>query len=105
MQRYALMDYASAPPEVRAIYDDYLQSTGSTSVPLWVQSLGHNPHLLRGYWERTKGSLVHGTLPGVLKEMVIFVVSVVNGSRYCSACHAHAVLTMDRTSSSRTWTR
>jgi len=97
MQRYSLMPYGSAPPEVRAVYDDYMHCTGATSVPLWVQSLGFNATLLRAYWERTKGSLVHGQLPGVLKEMVIFVVSVVNGSRYCSACHAHAVLNMDRT--------
>jgi alkylhydroperoxidase family enzyme len=97
MQRYSLIAYTEAPTDVRAIYDDFLRGTGSSSVPIWVQSLGATPHLLHAYWQRTKGSLLLGSIPGILKEMVIFVVSVVNNSRYCSACHAHAVLSMDRT--------
>ncbi|MBU6257580.1 MAG: carboxymuconolactone decarboxylase family protein [Burkholderiales bacterium] len=97
MPRYTLVDYESASPEVRAIYDDFLRQTGSTTVPYWVQSLGCNVSLLHAYWERTKGSLVRGVMPAILKEMVIFVVSVENGSRYCSACHAHAVLGLDPT--------
>lgn len=97
MNRYQLVPYAQASEAVRALYDDYLRTTGETAVPVWVQSLGASPHLLRAYWERAKGSLAAGSLPGLLKELVIFVVSVENGSRYCSACHAHAVLRMDPT--------
>ena len=97
MNRYNLVDYDNAGAQVKAIYDDFLRSTGSTRVPLWVQSLGANVTLLKAYWERTKGSLVYGLMPSILKEMVVFVVSVENGSRYCSACHAHAVLRLDPT--------
>ncbi|HRC07287.1 MAG TPA: carboxymuconolactone decarboxylase family protein [Miltoncostaeales bacterium] len=95
MKRYELVGYDEASPATRLIYDDYLRSTGSIEVPYWLQSLGATPDLLSAYWERTKGSLLHGSLPMILKEMVIFVVSVENGSRYCSACHAHAVLSLD----------
>jgi AhpD family alkylhydroperoxidase len=97
MARYELVSYEAASPGVRAIYDNFLHSTGAVEVPIWVQSLGATPHLLHAYWERTKGSLLNGTIPAILKEMVIFVVSVMNSSRYCSACHAHAVLSMDKT--------
>lgn len=97
MDRYSLVEYSAAPANVRAIYDDYLRSTASTAVPIWVKSLGADVHLLHAYWERAKGSLLQGSLPLVLKEMVIFVVSVENGSRYCSAAHAHAVLSLDPT--------
>ena len=95
MQRYTLVDYEAASPGVRALYDDYLQSTGAPHLPVWVRSLGHSEDLLRAYWSRAKGSLVSGNVPLVLKELVIFVVSVENGSRYCAACHAHAVLQLD----------
>lgn len=95
--RYSLISYEEAPSDVRAIYDDFLRTTGSPIVPIWVKSLGANAHLLHAYWERTKGSLAAGSVPGILKEMIIFVVSVTNASRYCSAAHAHAVLSMDRT--------
>lgn len=97
MKRFELVDYEEATPGVRGVYDDFLRSTGSTFVPIWVQSLGADEHLLRAYWERTKGSLVYGKLPAVLKEMVVFAVSVHNGARYCSAAHAHTLLSLDPT--------
>jgi hypothetical protein len=81
MNRYQLVAYEEASPETRAIYDDFLRCTGSSAVPHWLKSLGASPDLLSAYWQ----------------EMVIFVVSVENGSRYCSACHAHAVLSLDPT--------
>ena len=95
MKRYTLVEYDQASPQVREIYDDFLRTTQSTNIPIWVKSLGGNKDLLFAYWERTKGSLATGSLPNLLKEMVIFVVSIENGSRYCSACHAHAVLSLD----------
>ncbi|MBL8510497.1 MAG: carboxymuconolactone decarboxylase family protein [Betaproteobacteria bacterium] len=97
MQRYTLVEYDQATPEVRAIYDDILHNIDSATVPNWAKSLGSNAALLKAYWERTKGSLLYGSIPTILKEMIIFAVSVENGSRYCSACHAHAVLNMDKT--------
>lgn len=95
MKRYEFVSYDEASPAARLVYDDYLRSTGATTIPFWLLSLGATPDLLSAYWERTKGSLLRGSLPMVLKEMIIFVVSVENGSRYCSACHAHAVLNLD----------
>lgn len=95
MQRYTLIPYQKASGAVKEMYDDFLRTTGSPMVPIWVQSLGANENLLHAYWERAKGSLAKGDLPGVLKEMVVFTVSYYNGARYCSAAHAHAVLTMD----------
>lgn len=97
MKRYELVDYEEAGADVRRIYDDFMRSTGSGSVPIWVRSLGSNANLLRAYWERTRGTLLQGRLPLILKELTIFVVSVENGSRYCSACHAHAALSLDPT--------
>jgi hypothetical protein len=83
MQRYALVEYVDADAKVRSIYDDFLRSTASTDVPIWVKSMGANVDLLHAYWERTKGSLIKGSLPLVFKEMLIFVLSVGNG--YTSA--------------------
>jgi len=97
MQRYTLAPYETASAETREVYDDYLRMTGTTSVPVWLQSLGHSPALARAYWERAKGTLFAGQLPLPLKEMVVFAVSAANGARYCSACHAQAVLKLDQT--------
>jgi uncharacterized peroxidase-related enzyme len=97
MQRYALTEYDDASAETRAVYDDFMRSTGATSVPIWIKSLGHNSALARGYWERAKGTLFSGHLTLPLKEMIVFVVSARHGAKYCSACHAQNVLNLDKT--------
>jgi alkylhydroperoxidase family enzyme len=91
-----LVDYASATPEVREIYDDILTTLGVTELPNWVKAMGGNATLLRGNWEKTKAVVARGTLPSLLKELVIFYISTKRGSEYCSACHAHAALQLDR---------
>jgi uncharacterized peroxidase-related enzyme len=97
MQRYTLTPYDQAQPETREVYDEFLRLSGAAEPPIWMTSLGHNPTLIRAYWEKTRGSLLEGELPYVLKEMVVFVVSRVNGAQYCEACHAHAALQQDPT--------
>ncbi|WP_374259138.1 carboxymuconolactone decarboxylase family protein [Aquabacterium sp.] len=97
MKRYRLIPYDDACADTRVVYDDFMQVTGSTSVPIWLQSLGHTPSLTKAYWERAKGTLFGGNLPLPLKEMIVFVVSAKNGARYCSACHAQNVLALDKT--------
>ena len=67
MKRYMLTDYNSASEETKAVYDDFMPTTGSESVPIWLQSLGHSSALTRAYWERAKGTLFSGSLPLPLK--------------------------------------
>jgi alkylhydroperoxidase family enzyme len=97
MQRYVLTQYEQAGPGTRAVYDEFLRLSGAAEPPIWMTSLGHNPTLVRAYWEKTRGCLLEGELPHVLKEMAVFVVSRVNGAEYCSACHAHSALQLDPT--------
>jgi alkylhydroperoxidase family enzyme len=96
MQRYILTSYADASPETQAVYDDFMRTTGESEIPIWMQSLGHSAPLARAYWERAKGTLFSGSLPLPLKEMIVFVVSARHGARYCSACHAQNVLSLDQ---------
>lgn len=95
MQRYSITEDQDATPATRDVYDDFMRATGDTQVPLWLKTLGHSPALARAYWERAKGTLLRGSLPLPLKEMIVFAVSAKNGARYCSACHARCVLSLD----------
>lgn len=97
MQRYTLTAYDDASPGTREVYDEFLRLSGAAQPPVWMTSLGHNPTLIKAYWEKTRGCLLEGDLPHVLKEMAVFVVSRVNGAEYCSACHAHSALQLDPT--------
>ncbi len=96
MQRYILTEYEDASPSTREVYDDFMRTTGATSLPVWIKSLGHSAALVRAYWERSKGTLYSGNLPLPLKEMIFFVVSAKHGGKYCSACHAQSVLSLDK---------
>lgn len=96
MKRYTLTEYEAAKRETRTVYDDFMRTTGAAEVPIWLKSLGHSPSLARAYWERAKGTLFGGSLPLPLKEMIVFTVSARNGARYCSACHAQNVLSLDK---------
>jgi uncharacterized peroxidase-related enzyme len=97
MQRYTLTSYDQAEAGTRAVYDEFLRLSGAAEPPVWMTSLGHNPTLVKAYWEKTRGCLLEGELPVAFKEIVVFVVSRINGAAYCSACHAHAALQMDPT--------
>lgn len=97
MQRYTLTSYDQASPGTREVYDEFLRLSGAAEPPIWMRSLGHNPTLIKAYWEKTRGSLLEGELPVAFKEIVIFVVSRINGAEYCSAAHAHAALQLDPT--------
>ncbi|MBB4841724.1 alkylhydroperoxidase family enzyme [Paucibacter oligotrophus] len=97
MKRYTLTPYEQACPGTREVYDEFLRLSGAAEPPVWMLSLGHNPTLIKAYWEKTRGCLLEGELPHVLKEMTVFVVSRVNGAEYCSACHAHSALQLDPT--------
>lgn len=96
MKRYIITSYEEANQRTRDVYDDYMRTTGDTKVPLWLRSFGHNADIARGYWERAKTTLFSGSVPLPLKEMIVFLVSAKHGARYCSACHARSVLSLDK---------
>lgn len=95
-KRYMLTGLGEASANVRDQYASFLRKSGSFTVPYWLQSLGHSEHLTRAVYQNVQGVLLEGDLPYILKELVIFIVSVTNGSSYCSAAHAHAVLSTNR---------
>lgn len=91
-----LVEEHEATPEVQAIYDEIKSDLGIVELPNWVKALGGNPNVLKANWEKAKNTMIEGRLPALLKELIIFKVSVNNGSQYCSSCHAHGALQADK---------
>jgi hypothetical protein len=71
----------------RALYDDFMSTTGATSIPIWIKSLGHSEALARAYWERAKGTLLNGKLPLPLKEMIMYHILKQGYFLYLASCH------------------
>lgn len=91
-----LMSEAAASPATRVLYAEIREAMGVERLPAWVLAMGANPRLLRANWEKVRWTMLEGRLPPVLKELILFAVSIRRGSRYCSSCHAHSALQLDR---------
>ena len=83
----ALIDYADASPQVRAVYDDIKKSRNVPDVNNFWKVLAQDPATLKRTWESIKEIMAPGALDPLTKEMVYLAVSVTNGCAYCIASH------------------
>ncbi len=97
MKRSTLVEYDDASPEIRAIYDEIMETMGLPSVLNTLKALGHNPHVLRGVWTMLRETLIEGEIPELLKQLILFKISTIAGNEYCTSLHGHAALNLDPT--------
>jgi len=97
MKRRTLVEYEDASPEVQAIYDEIMDTMGSPSVLNFLKALGNNAHVLRGIWTLLKETVIAGEIPALLKQLILFKISITVGNEYCTALHGHAALNLDPT--------
>ena len=87
MNRPRPIEYASASPQVREVFDDIKAARGVADVNNFWKYLAADPALLKRTWETQKAVLAPGALSAVVKEMVYLAVSVTNSCEYGIACH------------------
>ncbi len=97
MKRKTQVEYDDASPEVRALYDEIMDTMGVPTVLNSLKALGHNGHALRAVWSMLKETLIEGEIPALLKQLILFKISIVAGNEYCTALHGHAALNLDPT--------
>ena len=90
MSLVKLVEYADAPPEVRAVYDEIMRARGTDWINNFWKALAHDPALLRRTWESVRAVMAPGALDPLTKEMIYLAVSVSNGCGYCIASHTAA---------------
>jgi len=83
-----LIDYEDAPPEVRAVYDDIMETRQTDWVNNFWKALAADPVTLRRTWESVKEVMAPGALDPLVKELVYIAVSITNGCEYCIASHS-----------------
>ncbi len=86
MARFYLVHPDDASEEVRAVYADIQREFGR--VPTFFRSMALNPSILRGMWEKVRGTLLEGQVPRTVKEMIIVAVSSANNCLYCQEMHS-----------------
>ncbi len=87
MSLVTLVEYAGAPAEVRAVYDDIMKTRGVDWVGNFWKGLANDPVQLRRTWEHVKQVMAPGALDPLVKEMVYIAVSATNGCEYCTYSH------------------
>ena len=97
MKRDSLVEYDDASPEVQALYDEIMNTMGAPEVLNFLKALGHNEHALRGIWSMLKETVIEGEIPALLKQLILFRISIKIGNEYCTALHGHAALNLDPT--------
>jgi len=97
VKRNIQVEYEDASPEVRAIYDEIMDTMGTPSPLNVAKALGNNPIVLRAVWAMLKGTLIEGEIPALLKQLILFRISIIAGNEYCISLHAHAALNLDPT--------
>src|ERR1700745_2831328 len=90
MTMVQLIEYAEASAEIRAVYDDIMQTRGTDWINNFWKALANDPPTLR----RTRNSNMEVVPPRRLhpltKEPLYLPVSASNGCAYCIASHSAA---------------
>jgi AhpD family alkylhydroperoxidase len=87
MATLGYIEYADAPPEVRAVYDDIMATRQTDYINNFWKALGHDPITLRRTWESVKQVMAAGALDALTKELIYLAVSASNQCGYCIASH------------------
>ena len=78
-----LIDYEDATPEVRAVYDDLMQTRGANWINNFWKVLANHPETLARVWADVKTVMKPGALDPLVKEMIYVAVSATNNCEYC----------------------
>jgi len=81
------VEYADAAPDVRAVYDDIMETRGVDWINNFWKALAQDPPSLKRTWESVKQVMAPGALDPLTKEMLYVAVSVTNGCEYCINSH------------------
>ncbi len=84
---FNIVAYEEAMPAVQAIYDDTKKSLGLPFVLNWFKCQGNNPVLLKGNWAKLKATLIEGSVPNIIKQLIIYNVSAKRNCEYCAQAH------------------
>jgi AhpD family alkylhydroperoxidase len=90
MSATSLVEYETASPEVRAVYDDIMATRRTDWINNFWKALAHDPATLKRTWESIKQIMAPGALDALTKEMIYVAVSVTNQCGYCIASHTAA---------------
>ena len=87
MPNLAIVEAREASEDMRALYLDFQRRMGFPAAPNFIKVQGHSLAAASGTWGLVQNTLVGGSRPRILKEMLFAAVSADRKCRYCEAAH------------------
>ncbi len=87
MSVLGLVEYADAPPDVRAVYDEIMSARQTDWINNFWKALANDPPTLRRTWDSVRQIMAPGALDPLTKELIYVAVSATNQCGYCIASH------------------
>ena len=84
----ALIEYANASPEVRAVFDDIMATRKTDWINNFWKAIANDPATLRRTWDSIKQIMAPGALDPLTKDLIYLAISATNQCRYCIASHS-----------------
>lgn len=81
------VEYEGASAEVRAVYDDIMETRKLRWIADFWKVLAQDPATLKRTWESMKQTMGPGEIDPIAKELIFVAVSVANGCEYCTTAH------------------
>ncbi len=78
-------------PKTKAVFDEITAELGFGIVPNLFKSMATNPDILEANWKKFKATMLAGSLPRTLKEMIGVAISQANNSQYALQVHLHGL--------------
>jgi AhpD family alkylhydroperoxidase len=95
MTTVRMVEYEDATDEVRAVFDDIMESRGIDFVPNFWRTIAHHPPTLKSVWSHLKAVMAPGAIDALTKEMIAIAVSATNGCEYCINSHIAGARKLD----------
>lgn len=84
------IEYGTASPAVRAVYDEIKAARNVPDVNNFWKYLANDEKTLRRTWDSLRDVMKPGALDSLTKELIYLAVSVTNSCDYCIASHSAA---------------
>jgi uncharacterized peroxidase-related enzyme len=92
MARVKILEYENlTDAKAKQIYDDIKARLGFGIVPNLFKSMGSTPNFLETQWHHFDTTILQGSLPRTLKEMIGVAISQANDSQYALRVHLHGL--------------
>ncbi len=87
MPALPFIEYSTASPRVRAVYDDIMATRKVDWINNFWKAIANDPATLERTWLSVKQVMAPGALDPLTKELIYIAVSTTNGCEYCIASH------------------